>query len=187
MQRARDQMAPQDLKQWRQEKLEKFKRTPLICCEVRDFVGDKVLVRLPNGNEFLVDMAEGCGKICIGDTVLAEQKNLTVVKKVPQSKRFDADKFVIVEKPLCLKLSEAKTILQESRKKEIDQYLPRVLEDISEGLHAGLTVIESIEEASKRHYGWITSLVVSLLIVGVLYAGLVVLLRAELPKGPLGI
>jgi hypothetical protein len=36
-------------------------------------------------------------------------------------------------------------------------------------------------------YGWITSLVVSLLTVAVLYAGLVVLLRAELPKGPLGI
>jgi hypothetical protein len=36
-------------------------------------------------------------------------------------------------------------------------------------------------------YGWITSLVISLLIVGVLYAGLVVLLRAELPRGPLGI
>jgi len=36
-------------------------------------------------------------------------------------------------------------------------------------------------------YGWMTSLVASLLIVGVLYAGLVVLLKAELPKGPLGI
>jgi hypothetical protein len=36
-------------------------------------------------------------------------------------------------------------------------------------------------------YGWITSLVASLLIVGVLYVGLVVLLKAELPKGPLGI
>lgn len=35
-------------------------------------------------------------------------------------------------------------------------------------------------------YGWITSLVVSLLTVGVLYVGLVVLLKAELPKGPLG-
>lgn len=36
-------------------------------------------------------------------------------------------------------------------------------------------------------YGWMTSLVVSLLTVGVLYAGLVVFLGAELPKGPLGI
>ena len=36
-------------------------------------------------------------------------------------------------------------------------------------------------------YGWVTSLVVSLLVIGALYAGLVVLLKAELPKGPLGI
>ena len=82
-----------------QRELEKFKRTPLISCEVRDLVEDKLLVRLPNGNEFLVDAAEGCGKLVIGDTVLAEQKNLTVVKKVQQSRRFDADKFVIIEKP----------------------------------------------------------------------------------------
>ncbi len=36
-------------------------------------------------------------------------------------------------------------------------------------------------------YGWKTSLAVSLLMVGVLYVGLVVLLRADLPKGLLGI
>ncbi|VVB81839.1 Proteasome-activating nucleotidase [uncultured archaeon] len=82
-----------------EKELEKFKRTPLISCEVRDFVDDKVMVRLPNGNEFLVDMAEGCGKISIGDNVLAEQKNLTVVKRITQTRRYDADKFVIVEKP----------------------------------------------------------------------------------------
>ncbi len=82
-----------------EKELDKFKRVPLISCEVRDIIEDKLLIRLPNGNEFLVDSAEGVGKVCIGDTVLAEQKNLTVVKKIIQSRRFDADKFVIVEKP----------------------------------------------------------------------------------------
>jgi hypothetical protein len=37
------------------------------------------------------------------------------------------------------------------------------------------------------HYGWKTSLVLSLLTVGVMYVSLVMLLKAELPKGPLGI
>ncbi|MBW3016022.1 AAA family ATPase, partial [Candidatus Woesearchaeota archaeon] len=82
-----------------ERELEKFRRNPLISCEVRDIIDDKLLVRLPNGNEFLVDVAEGAGKISIGDSVLAEQKNLTVVKKITQSRRFDADKFVIIEKP----------------------------------------------------------------------------------------
>ena len=36
-------------------------------------------------------------------------------------------------------------------------------------------------------YGWITSLVASFLVVGVLHIGLVVLLKAGLPKGPLGL
>ena len=36
-------------------------------------------------------------------------------------------------------------------------------------------------------YGWITSLVASFVVVGVLHVGLVVLLKAGLPKGPLGL
>ncbi len=82
-----------------ERELEKFKRTPLIACEVRDFVDGKALIRLPNGNEFLVEVNEGCVKLAVGDMVLAEQKNLTVVKKMQQVRKFDADKFVIIEKP----------------------------------------------------------------------------------------
>jgi flagellar protein FlaJ len=48
------------------------------------------------------------------------------------------------------------TIAIERRKKEIDKNLPRVLEDISEGLHAGITLVEAIEETSKRGYGWVS-------------------------------
>jgi len=48
------------------------------------------------------------------------------------------------------------TILQARRRNEIDRNLPRVLEDISEGLHAGMTLMEAIEETSKRKYGWIS-------------------------------
>ena len=81
-----------------ERELEKFKRTPLIACEVRDLVDGKFLVRLPNGNEFLVDVAEGCEKLSVGDIVLAEQKNLVIVRKMHQIRRYDADKFVIVEK-----------------------------------------------------------------------------------------
>jgi len=82
-----------------EKELEKFKKTPLIVCEVRDFVDNKALVRLPNGNEFLVDLLEGVEKLASGDTVLAEQKNLTIVRKISQVRKYDADKFVIVEKP----------------------------------------------------------------------------------------
>ncbi len=82
-----------------ERELEKFKRTPLISCEVRDIIEGKALIRLPNGNEFLVDVTEGCEKLSAGDMILAEQKNLTVVRKLSYVRKFDADKFVIIEKP----------------------------------------------------------------------------------------
>lgn len=82
-----------------ERELEKFKRTPLISCEIRDLIDDKAIIRLPNGNEFLVDVSTSCEKLVIGDTILAEQKNLTVVKKIQSKKTFEADKFVIIEKP----------------------------------------------------------------------------------------
>jgi flagellar protein FlaJ len=45
-------------------------------------------------------------------------------------------------------------ILQDRRRDQIDRTLPRVLEAISEGLQAGMTLIESIDEVSKQDYGW---------------------------------
>ena len=82
-----------------ERELDKFKKTPLILCEVRDIIEDKVLIRLPNGNEFLVDVASECKKLGPGDVILAEQKNLTVIRKINSVRKFDADKFVIIEKP----------------------------------------------------------------------------------------
>jgi proteasome regulatory subunit len=82
-----------------EKELEKFRRVPLIACEIRDILDDKALIRLPNGNEFLVEIATNCEEIVPGDSVLAEQKNLTILKKVSASKKFDVEKFVILEKP----------------------------------------------------------------------------------------
>lgn len=82
-----------------EKELEKFKKGPLIVCELKDVIENKAVIKLSNGNEFFVEISETCGKIFPGDSVLAEQKNLTVVKKISPSKKFDVDKFVIVEKP----------------------------------------------------------------------------------------
>lgn len=83
-----------------EKEIEKFKKTPLICCEVREVINDEALVKLPNGNEFLVKIATFCETpILPGETVLAEQKNLTIIKKISNKKIFDVEKFVIIEKP----------------------------------------------------------------------------------------
>lgn len=76
-----------------------FKKPPLILCEVREILEGKAIVRLPNGNQFLVEMAPDCKGINPGDTALAEQKNLILVRKVNTSKNFNVERFVIMEKP----------------------------------------------------------------------------------------
>jgi len=79
--------------------VEKFRKKPLLVCNVKYFHDDSAVIKLPNGNEFLVEMAQNCDDIKEGDVVLAEQKNLTIVKKVPTPKKYEVEKFVIVEKP----------------------------------------------------------------------------------------
>jgi len=81
------------------EELERFKSPPLMICEVKEISGNKAVIRIPNGNEFFVNISSGAGKLKAGDLVLVEQKNLTVVEKIPTSRHFAVERFVIVEKP----------------------------------------------------------------------------------------
>jgi len=82
------------------EEVERFKTSPLMVCEVREIFGNTCIIKIPNGNQFLVNISDDCGKIKSGELVLTEQKNLTIVKKVPITRRFNVEKFVIVDKPV---------------------------------------------------------------------------------------
>ena len=81
------------------EEVERFKVSPLMVCEVRELFGNEAIIRIPNGNQFLVNISNGCEKLKSGDLILVEQKNLTIIRKVPITRRFNVEKFVIVEKP----------------------------------------------------------------------------------------
>ena len=52
------------------EELDKFRIPPLMICEVRNVFGKEAIIRLPNGNQFYVDISEDCGKVKPGDVVL---------------------------------------------------------------------------------------------------------------------
>jgi len=80
------------------EELISFKKTPLMICTVKDIKGKQAIIQIPNGNEFFVENTSP-DPILPGDTVLVEQKNLTVIKKIPKSKGFAVESFVIIEKP----------------------------------------------------------------------------------------
>ena len=81
------------------DELSKFQKAPLLSAEVKDVLKDGILIRLNNGNEFFVNLSPGCESVDPGDSVLVEQKNLTIIRKIPLSKAFNVEKFVIMEKP----------------------------------------------------------------------------------------
>lgn len=80
------------------DELASFKKAPLMVCEVNDINTKNAIIRIPNGNQFFVNISNNCGKLKQGDTVLAEQKNLTIIQKLDISRKFNVEKFVIVEK-----------------------------------------------------------------------------------------
>ena len=81
------------------EEVERFKASPLMICEVRELFDNTAIIKIPNGNQFLVNISSDCDKLKSGDTVLVEQKNLTIIKRTPIAKRFNVEKYVIIEKP----------------------------------------------------------------------------------------
>ncbi|MBI2655512.1 proteasome-activating nucleotidase [Candidatus Woesearchaeota archaeon] len=81
------------------DEIERFKASPLMVCEVKEIFPDTAIIKIPNGNQFLVNISAECEKLKSGELILVEQKNLTIIKKIPITRRFNIEKFVIVEKP----------------------------------------------------------------------------------------
>ncbi|MBR9691723.1 AAA family ATPase [Candidatus Woesearchaeota archaeon] len=80
------------------EELDRFKKVPLMICTIKDIIDTQAIIQIPNGNEFYVENTSK-EKLRPGDSVLVEQKNLTIIKKIPKSKGFAVESFVIMEKP----------------------------------------------------------------------------------------
>ena len=87
----------QSAEQLRQE-LERFRTPPLMVCEVTDLYSDGIVVKIANGNKFFVPQ-DPATPVTAGDTVLTDQKNLAVIRKIDDSKQFNVEKYVILEKP----------------------------------------------------------------------------------------
>ncbi|HEC96423.1 MAG TPA: AAA family ATPase [Euryarchaeota archaeon] len=81
------------------QELERFKAPALLLAEVSQVLGERAIIRLPNGNSFLVNIAPNIKDLRPGDSVFVEQKNLSIVEKAPKVKSFDVERFVIIEKP----------------------------------------------------------------------------------------
>ncbi len=82
------------------QELRRIKSPALMVCEVVSVVGkDQALIRIPNGNKFLCNVASDCEKLSAGEQVLVEQKNLNVIRKIALTHKHNVEKFVIIQKP----------------------------------------------------------------------------------------
>lgn len=80
--------------------LDRFRSPALLVAELVELVDDAhALIAMPNGNKFFVNKASDVTDLEVGDNVLVEQKNLTIVDKSRATRRFNVEQFVIIEKP----------------------------------------------------------------------------------------
>ena len=82
-----------------QKELKRLREPALMVCEVCDIIEDKAIIRTPNGNQFLVNIASDLKGLAPGDSVLTEQKNLNIIQKISSTTKFNVERFVIIEKP----------------------------------------------------------------------------------------
>ena len=93
-----NRLLKQTVSQLRSE-IERFKAPALLIGEVSEMVDKNAIVRLPNGNSFLVEVSSSIKNLRSGDSVLLEQKNLTIVDKIKSNKKFNVEQHVIIENP----------------------------------------------------------------------------------------
>jgi proteasome regulatory subunit len=83
--------------------IDRYRAPALLVAEVGDIIFKQqrkfAVIKVPNGNQFYVDIAADVGDLVPGDSVLVEQKNLTIIEKVSSTKKFAVEQFVILEKP----------------------------------------------------------------------------------------
>ncbi|MBI4447815.1 AAA family ATPase [Candidatus Woesearchaeota archaeon] len=81
------------------EEIDRLKTPPLLVCELKQHVGNKVVIRTGNNQTFLAETLQGVKDLNVGDYVLVEQKNLVIVDKLNSPTEYNAEKFIVCEKP----------------------------------------------------------------------------------------
>ena len=79
--------------------IDRLKTPPLMMCEIKNILNNNAVIKLPNGNQFFVFISESCEDVHPGDSVLVDKKNLNVIRKFTGSKKFNVERFIIIEKP----------------------------------------------------------------------------------------
>ncbi len=93
-----NQLLRQSVAQLRAE-LDRYRTPPLMVCELSEQIEEGWVIKIPNGNKFFTTATKEAKDLRTGDTVLCEQKNLSIVQKIAQDKKFNVEQFSIISKP----------------------------------------------------------------------------------------
>lgn len=80
--------------------LDRFRAPALMLADFVEQVGEHAIIKVPNGNKFKVNISNSVKGLRPGDTIVVEQKNLTVVDKIDKERKIEVEQFVIMEKPM---------------------------------------------------------------------------------------
>jgi proteasome regulatory subunit len=83
--------------------VERYRTPALLVAELAELVTrDKrpmAIIRVPNGNKFLVDVSGDARNLRAGGSIIVEQKNLTVIDAIDETNKYNVEQFVIIDKP----------------------------------------------------------------------------------------
>jgi proteasome regulatory subunit len=79
--------------------VDRYRSPALMLAETIDVFDNTAIIKVPNGNKFLVNVSNTIKDLKTGDNVAVEQKNLTIVDKLKQDKKVEVEQFVIIEHP----------------------------------------------------------------------------------------
>ena len=83
--------------------IDRFRSPALLLAEFAEYVTrdgrQMAVIRVPNGNKFVVDVSQEVKKILPGSSVIVEQKNLTILDTIQENGKYNVEQFVIIDKP----------------------------------------------------------------------------------------
>ena len=79
--------------------VDRYRSPALMLAEVVDVFDKTAIIKVPNGNKFLVNISTTVSNLKTGDSVSVEQKNLTIIDKIEREKKVEVEQFVIIEHP----------------------------------------------------------------------------------------
>jgi proteasome regulatory subunit len=83
--------------------IDRYRSPALLVAELAETIqkeGRKMaIIRVPNGNKFLVDVSNDAKGLTPGASIIVEQKNLTVIDSIQEGNKYNVEQFVIIDKP----------------------------------------------------------------------------------------